>query len=320
MIRHSVEKDFSGIRVTKAIVYLDLPLSIILRGDVQSSYVAVIGCEKLGIYDNEVSIEEVESKLESGDALPVVKAMFPGTNPVTKQEDVTGNEFYLKDIPFSVIKGIITPQSDDNGTTVFNGEGSITVAEVLDAINAMGCGANSNKSRHKSLDNISNTDDYFNEGYNKLCKTYASAFFNLYERGELFRPITRLEFAYLLVVCLGVYGGVFTSKYQMGVSFNWLKPNAYSSKFKDWQRYSVSLIFNNSPSYDVKDYKAERSVSELMLDIQRGKSAIPLPMFMSMVELGLRGAFYYKDFTLNPLRQVSRGEVGYCLSKLAKEV
>lgn len=318
MIRHSVAKDFSGIRVTKAVVYTDLPLSIVLRGDVQSSYVAVMGCEELGIYDSDASADEIEAKLQESDVLSVVKVMFPENNPVTKTEDVSGNEFYLKDIPFSVIKGIITPQSDRNGATVFNGKGTITIAEVIDAINAMENGANSNKSRRKSLDNISNVDDYFNEGYNMLCKTYASVFFNLYERGELFRPITRLEFAYILVVCLGIYGGITSKDFHMGVSFNWLKPNKYSSKFKDWQRYSISLITNKSPSFDVKDYKLGRSVSELLLDIQRGKSAIPLPMFMSMVELGLRGLFYYEDYTLNPLKQVTRGEAGYCLSRLCK--
>ena len=321
MIRHSVEKSFGGIRPQKTFVFFGLPISVILRGDVQSSYIAMVGREKLGLHDKDITVSYVEKLIPNENYLTVVKEMFPDVNPRTNLPDIDGSEFYLDTIPFAIIKGIISPQSDENGTSVFNGEGTITIAEVLDAINAIYKGANSNENRKKSLDNISDVNDYFNEGYNRVCRSQGSVFYNLYERGELFRPITRLEFSYILVVCSGIFNGIFSSKYPMGVSFNWLRPGAYASQFTDWHKYNVSLISRDgSLCHNVKEYKGmDRSMTDLLMDIKSGKSAIPLPMFMSMVELGIQGYFYYTDYALEPLRQVSRGEVSFCLTKVVSK-
>lgn len=327
MIRHSCSKSFGGIRPTKTFVYFGMPISVILRGDVKSSYIAIVGREKLGLADKDITYKAVEESIPQGDHVKVAKEMFPDINPRTNRPDVDGSEFYIDSIPYSVIKGIVTPQSDENGLEVFNGEGTITIAEILDGLNHImtsekeGSSEEASSDYHKkSLDNISDVSDYFNEGYNRVCRSHGSVFYNLYERGELFRPVTRLEFAYILVVCSGILGGIFSTKYPMGVSFNWLRPGVYASQFTDWHKYNVSLISRDgSLCHNVKDYKGNRSMTDMLMDIKSGKSAIPLPMFMSMVELGTQGLFFYSDYALEPLKQVSRGEASFCLTQIVSK-
>ena len=305
MIRHSVIKTFDDIRQSTSVVYFGIPVSIVLKGDFSPNYIATMTD----------AMEEIEEQMTSDTA----KDMFSNINPRTNRQDVNGDEVYAGYIPKAVIQGVITPQTDSKGTTVFNGEGTITIAEVLDGFNAIENGANSDKNRVQSLDNISGVNDYFNEGYNLMCKTYSSVFFNLYKRNELFRPITRLEFAYLTVLCSGYFKGVFESKYPMGISFNWLRPNISVQDYSDWEYYTVSLVSQNkSPSHNIKHYKGERSVTELLSDIKTGRSAIPLPMFMSMVELGVNNLFPYEEYRLEPLRQLTRGEFTYCIVRLMK--
>lgn len=312
MIRHSVVKKFGTCTKSTSVVYFGIPVSIILKGDLSPSYIAEVGMEKLGITSRDIP------DMDENSLIATAKDMFSSINPRTSVEDVSGDEFYASIIPKAIIGGIITPQTDEKGVTLFNGEGTITIAEVLDGFRALKRGVNAGDKRAKSLDNVSNVSDYFNEGYNMLCKSYASVFYNLYERSELFRPITRLEFAYL-VVCSGYFKGVFESKYPMGVTFNWLSPSKYVGRFVDCPRYNVSLVsVGGLPSHNIKHYKGNKSVTEYLSAIKRGYSAIPLPMFMSMVELGVQDLFIYKDDELNPLRQLTRGEFSYCFSKLAK--
>lgn len=302
MIRHSSIKTFDNITESTAVVYFGIPVSIKISGELDPKYL-------FDFSDTE------DTKLGTDTA----KAMFNSINPRTNEQDVKGDEIYAEYISRAVVKGIITPQTDYSGVSVFNGEGTITLAEVLDGFNAVKYGANSDDHRVQSLDNISGVSDYFNEGYNLMCNSYSSVFFNLYERTELFRPLTRLEFAYLVVFCSGYFKGVFESKYPMGISFNWLKPNVSVRDFSDWEGYKVSLIAKDkAPDHNLKSYKGDRTVSELLKDIKTGKSAIPLPMFMSMIELGVNNYFPYQDSRLEPLRQLSRGEFIYCLAKLMK--
>ena len=59
-------------------------------------------------------------------------------------------------------------------------------------------------------------------------------------------------------------------------------------------------------------------MSAFRQEIQSGKKAIPLPMFMSLIELGILDLF---DFcgNLAPTKEVSRLELAYFLSRLACE-
>ena len=83
----------------------------------------------------------------------------------------------------------------------FNPDGTVSVAEFLDGLNAIKFGCISNISRKKTLDRISDENDYFNDGYQDCVRGISSPFFNLYTRKELLEPITRIELAYITVIC-----------------------------------------------------------------------------------------------------------------------
>lgn len=314
-IRHTAKKSFGKVDITKAIIYYNVPMYIQLRGNVSSSF--FIASEKLGV-DKKPLAQLTDIDLSTQEYISTAKKMFPDINPNTGDVDVTGNEFYADLIPKSIVSNIITPQVTENGTAFFNGEGTITIAEVLDGINSIESSSNSDEAKHLSLDNVSTEADYFNEGYNKCCWGYSSPFFNLYTREELLHPITRIELAYIVVMCSGLFSSIFDKQYEMGITFDWLRPRKVISEFDDWNKYNISLItIDDSPKFDIREYRNNRTMENYLLDIKSGKSAIPLPMIMSLVELGVQGLFYFADYMLNPMKQVSRGEVAYLLTKIA---
>ena len=260
--------------------------------------------------------------------------MFPYTNPLTKEKDIDNRAYYASYIPLSVLTGIITPQIGDNGKAFFNPNGVVSVAEFLDTLNAINYGANSNQHRKKTIDNISDTDDYFNEGYQECLRGISSPFFNLYTREELMKPITRLELAYITVICwnrfIDKFNNIYSNPYYIGINFNWENPVKHIKQYEDGFDYKISQIFTNKElkilSLNIKDYKTSRSMTEYKNDIMSGKTAIPLPMFMSMIEIGIIKLFNYIEnpnmkegkLFLNPLQEVSRGELCYFASMLAK--
>ena len=251
--------------------------------------------------------------------------MFPYVNPKTGKKDIESNKFYTEYIPLTVLTGIMTPQIKDE-KVFFNPEGTVSVAEFLDSLNAIKYGCNSNLSRKKSIDNISDVDDYFNEGYRSCLRGIASPFYNLYTRQELLKPITRLEMAYITVVCwnkfINKFNGYYSDSYYLGVNFDWEHPSDILSRFKDGFDYKVSKVIvdqeYDTVSLNVKDYKRGSSMSDFINKIKVGKYALPLPMFMSILELAVLGLFYFEDDEISPLKEISRGELCYFVTKLAK--
>ena len=250
--------------------------------------------------------------------------LFPNINPQTGQSDIDKGAYYTPYIPLVTLTGCIPPQKDET-KAYFNPNGVVTVAEFLDGLNAIKYGSNANNSRKKTLDNISTEEDYFNEGYQSCLRSLSSPFFNLYTRKELTQPITRLELAYITVICWtqfiekfnNLYGGV----YYLGINFDWEAPAEILADFVDGFDYKVSKISIDSEysvtSLNIKDYCSDRSMEEYKQDIKSGVSPIALPAFMSLVELGVLGLFKYEDNRLDPMKEVSRGEFCYFLSKLA---
>ena len=59
-------------------------------------------------------------------------------------------------------------------------------------------------------------------------------------------------------------------------------------------------------------------MTEYKEGIKEGRHSIPLPMFMSLLELYKLDLFYYEDNKLSPLKEVSRGELCYFLARLAQ--
>lgn len=255
----------------------------------------------------------------------VASTLFPHLNPNTHREDISRNAFYTPYIPLVTLTGCIPPQTKD-GNAYFNPEGVVTIAEFLDGLNSIKYGANSNSSRKKTLDNISNESDYFNEGYQSCLRGISSPFFNLYTREELTKPITRLELAYITVICwtqfIEKFNNLYGGSFYLGITFDWEVPAEVLSDYEDGFDYKVSKISIDENyeviSLNVKDYLAGKTMTEYKQDLQDGVCAIPMPMFMSMLELGVLDLFYYEYNRLDPLKEVSRGELTYFLSKLAK--
>lgn len=255
----------------------------------------------------------------------IAEEMFPHVNPNTGEPDIDRHAFYAPYIPLVVMSGSMPPQVQDD-SAYFNPEGVVTVAEFLDCLNAVKYGCNANNNRRKSLDNISDESDYFNEGYNAVVHGLSSPFFNLYTRSELMTPITRLELAYITVVCweqfMNKYNSLYGGQFYLGVSFDWDTPEEVLSKYEDGFNYRISKVSIDTEysvtSLDIKDYRSDRTMEEYREDLQNGVAALPLPMFMSMLELGVLGLFEYEDSRLDPMREVSRGELCYFLSRIAK--
>lgn len=255
----------------------------------------------------------------------ISKTMFPLINPNTDSPDIERDSYYQPFVPLSILTGTMTPQTE-KGDVYFNPNGTVSIAEFLDSLNAIKFGCNSNRSRKKTLDNISDEDDYFNEGYQSCIRGISGYFFNLYTRKELMKPITRVELAYITVLCwqrfLERFNNVYCTSFYLGVNFDWENPKEELSKYIDGFDYSVTKVVldpdNDVVSLDVKDYKLNESMSDMVDDMQKGYKSIPLPMFMSLVELGVLGLFHFEDNRLDPLRQVSRGELCYFVTMLAK--
>ena len=300
-----------------------LPLSMLYDYKVTpNSEMAKVGLPVGANFDVIFENEDVKDYMIS-----LGRKMFPNVNPLTNKKDLERDAFYLPYIPLSVLTGVMTSQKDDKGNSYFNPDGTVSVAEFLDGLNAIKYGANANNHRKKTLDRISDENDYFNEGYQDCIRGISSPFFNLYMRKELLQPITRLELAYITVICWNQYINKFNTlyggNYYLGISFDWENPYDVLSRFDDGFDYKVSKLTSkdefNVISLNVKDYKREITMEQYKENIKNGSSAIPLPMFMSMLELFMSELFYFSDNRLDPMREVTRGELCYFLSKLAKE-
>lgn len=255
----------------------------------------------------------------------IATKMFPNINPKSGRIDVSGNEFFAPYIPLIVSTGCIPAQEAD-GVEYFNPDGVVTVAEFLDGLNAIKYGSNANNSRKKTLDNISTEADYFNEGYQALAHSISSPFFNMYRRSELLRPITRLELAYLTVVCWKPFMNKYRfygNDYYLGINVDWEAPADVLDNYEDGFDYNVSRVSVDNErsitSLDIKDYMGGRTITQFKASVQSGESAIPLPMFMSLLELGVLDLFRYTGDRLDPIREVSRGEFCYFLTRIANE-
>ena len=93
--------------------------------------------------------------------------------------------------------------------------------------------------------------------------------------------------------------------------------------FADGFDYKVSKIVRNEEyniiSLDIKDYKDKSSMRDYIQQLKDGIKAIPMPMYMSLIELRVLGLFHFEENELAPLKEVKRGELCYLVTKLAEE-
>lgn len=275
-----------------------------------------------GVFSSEGATEIIASV--EGQLKKVAVEMFSSTNPLTNDKDVFSVDKYASCIPLVVLTGTLPPQLDEENNSYFNPNGCVTVAEFLDSLNAIKFGSNSFQNRRKSLDNISDEKDFFNEGYQSCVTRFSSPFYNLYTRAELLNPITRVELAYITVFCWSEFSkrfdSVFTGEYSLGININWDNIKDVLINFEDGFDYKVSkrlLDDNKVLSINIKDYLSNGSMIDLLTRVKEGVSPIPYPMFMCLLELNALNVFYFENFRLDPLKEVSRGELAYFLVRLA---
>lgn len=231
------------------------------------------------------------------------------------------DKFYTPYIALATGTNTIPPQINANGEIIYNPDGSLTFAEFIDSLSAFVSGMNSEK-RRLSLDKLSTKEDYFNAGYNACVNRYSNPLFNTYTRAEFKKPITRLEMAYIIVLCWDKYRSFFTSKHDLGISFDWSAPKDILSKYEDGMKYKIRKtvidVVSDVVSLDIRDYLDGNSVTDYLNNVQAGTEPIALPMFMSLVELFEAGIFTSSDGCLHPMYQVNRAEWAYTISKLAQ--
>lgn len=269
-------------------------------------------------------------------------SMFHKVNPKTGKEDVKHTDTFAPYIPFVVVSGALPPQLDFSSSTYFNPKGAVDVARALDSLNAISEGFASNKCRKLSLDYVSNDTDFFNEGYNRCLDSVASPFFRLFSRSELLTPITMAELCYLIVVCFKPFREVYGSvngysdalRNKMGIALDWEHPKKtikeYRQKFSDLSDYVVTRCSVDTYTKEdevksvldinIKSYLNGRTMTDFRQDLLSGKSALPLPYLMSMLELVNAGILNVSGKELAPLREVSRGEFSQMLVALASKL
>ena len=290
------------------------------KSDIFSEAVPV-GTEFTPIFES----DDVRYLLES-----IATNMFSNVNPKTGKLDIDVDDYTTRFIPLVVLTDTIPPQVE-NDNIYYNPKGTVSIAEFLDGLNAIKYGMNSNKTRKKTLDNISTEDDYFNEGYNECLRGMSSFFYNLYTREELLQPITRCEMAYIITLCwnqfLSKYSDLYGGRFYLGYTFDWEHPLDSLICYKDGTDYKISKIVKDEDmstvSLDLREYKGINTMGQYKQNMLSGTSPIPIALFMPLIELDNLGVFNFetesKDgFELAPLKEVSRGELAYVLTQLAR--
>lgn len=333
----------------------NVPEQISLNCDIMSAKRFFENSERLGaivLSDGDCGFKPLSEQCKQGlveylDGNPDVKkslaslssSLFRNTNPKTGREDVVSGDEYAPYIPLVVVSGALPPQLDFASNTFFNPRGTVSVARVLDSLNALREGYASNKCRKVSLDYVSDTEDFFNEGYNKCLTSVASPFFRLFSRSELLTPVTLSELCYIIVVCFEdfrqAYGSVngYSEEQgnRIGIALDWEHPKKiireYRQEFSDLSDYVVTRCSIDTYTKEdevksvldinIKSYLNGRTMTDFRQDLLSGKSALPLPYLMSILELINVRVLDVPNRELAPLREVSRGEFSKILVSLA---
>lgn len=250
-------------------------------------------------------------------------AMFGGINPLTGEPDIVPEDTCAEYVPLAVLTGAMQPQMDEDGNVLFNKNGSVSISDFLDSLSCLS-GGGLYQDTGKSLDLVTKGEDYFHDGYVSCLGGYSSPFYNLYTREELFEPVTRIELAYLIVICwdrfIDKFNGAYSNSYNLGINFDWENPLNVIHRFEDGLDYRISKITLSDEilSLNIQDYRANKSMTAYKEDLYTGVKPIPVPMFMSMLELAVLGVFPYPDSRLDPLLEVTRGELSEVLVRLAE--
>lgn len=257
-----------------------------------------------------------------------VKSIYNQINPQTGTADIDANSKLTPYIGLVTFADAMSPQYDDSGNAYFNPNGVVSVGDFLSSLSAIKIGEDE-ASVSASLDGMSDVGDFYNAGYNMCLETLGSPFYRLYSRTDMTTSITRAELAYILVVCWSdftdKYDTVYSGRFPVGVNLNWNNPSKYIGKFKDGRSYKVYKKCHETDvgriiAVDLNFYKGEEvNMASFRQQIKSGEKGIPLPMFMSLLEIDALDIFpFFDEVSLEPMKEVSRGELAYILVKLSK--
>ena len=244
----------------------------------------------------------------------VTSAVFPLQDKETGLKDAPLNAYYSPYIALALYCKLLPPQIDDKYRLWFNPRGSVTVGEFFDSLNAIYKGYNANENRHTSLDNVSYDTDYFNEGYNRVVTTFANPIYALYGRKDFLRPITRLEVAYILFFGLHLLSTEtnYIDNDKIGITYDWLNETEDILHTEEENKELKVSVLKDGSLFDFKSYLQDDFVEDYIKAVRQGTSYVALPLIASLIELGISGVMYNDD-TLNPLDDLSRGELVYIM-------
>lgn len=272
--------------------------------------------------------DEFHDEETSQGIVSAVKTIYNQVNPQTGRADIDTKSALTPYIGLVTFADAMSPQYDDTGKAYFNPDGVVSVGDFLNSLSAIKVGEGEG-STALSLDGMSDVGDYYNVGYNMCLETLGSPFYRLYSRADMSTPITRAELAYILVVCWSdftdKYDTVYSGRFHVGVNLNWDNPSRYVGKFKDGRSYKVykkchATDVGKITAIDLNFYKGEDvNMTSFRQQIKSGEKGIPLPMFMSLLEIDALDIFpFFDNVSLEPMKEVSRGELAYILVKLSK--
>lgn len=203
-------------------------------------------------------------------------------------EPVSGRSHLL--LPFLACE-IIVPHDG-----LVNALGTVSVAELL-----YGIGCLKEVSDEGVTDEAVRKDDYFSNGYFS-CQPRISG---MYSREELVQPVTRLELAYLTLICWNGFQRKPWDEPEYGVLFPWMG-------------YSVSE-YPDLPDFERVPDSCVCNMKEHVGKAASGEELASLDEAMSLVTLAKMGILTC-DNGLEPFRQVTREEFCVFLCMLAQAI
>lgn len=246
---------------------------------------------------------------------------------LTEYDSDTNCEGMVASMVLPILADALSMQISPAGEFCFNPNGTITRAEFIYMLDRC-TNIIESKECKPSLDRVCNGTEYFSRGYSKLVDTYSSHLFGLYNRGELIKPIKRAEVAYIIVLCWSYYiENIRDRCYDIGESTKqgyiaeWCNPYTYSPLYSDIdgvvfssEYYSTVCISSEEDTTQVlstklQDYKHGKSMECFLDGVRDGEIEFPVPLFMPLVELDMLELLPKCGCELEPLRDISRGEL-----------
>lgn len=258
----------------------------------------------------------VDSELKS-----LMKLVFPYEDPITKKPEFTGEESYAKDVALGLAFNLFDTKNI-GGKLYFSANDTVSRLEFLHMLLSVNIWADIDVKKQlsripsKSLDGVLSSKDKYFLDYTQYVTWRGCALYRLYTKSELYAPVTNMEAAYLVAQVWGHLPDSISKK------LNWDKPYLYKSVFKDLKyklqyRYYTDTVESSTGritrtkkcvSHYLNDYKGKGTVDQLIKNVVSKKSAMPIPLYMSLVELNKQGVLTPSNKMSNASKNLTRLE------------